>query len=194
MGMISSVISLAKVLMVAVLSKLAADDVKAWQPRITRRLIEFAVHRLPEDHRERYMGEWTAFIDDTPGDLSKMFRAICLSWAARSITRIAASGGALDLGAKIAGGVRRGFDLWCGLSTLILTCPLVVFSMIAIRLEGRGPIFDVQERVGKSGKVFYFLKLRTKTIDSDVVTSVGRFLRSTRIDELPQLINILTAK
>jgi lipopolysaccharide/colanic/teichoic acid biosynthesis glycosyltransferase len=194
MGMISSVISLAMVLMVAVLSKLAADDLKAWQPRITRRLIEFAVHRLPEDQRERYMEEWTAFIDETPGDLSKMFRAICLSWAARSITRIADSSGALDLGAKIADGVRRGFDLWSGLSVLILTCPLIVFSMIAIRLEGRGPIFDAQERVGKSGKVFHYLKLRTKSIDGDVVTSLGRFLRWTRIDELPQLINILSGE
>lgn len=85
------------------------------------------------------------------------------------------------------------------LMLLIIFSPLMVVVMIAIRLESKGnPIFK-QLRTGKDGKEFYCYKFRSMTIDNDVhdlskkdqVTKVGKFIRKTSIDELPQLINIL---
>lgn len=86
---------------------------------------------------------------------------------------------------------------------LILVSPILLAAMLAIRLEGPGPIFFRQPRIGRSGEVFQILKLRTLRYDpTDMgtrgvlsrdsrITRVGRFLRPTCIDELPQLINVL---
>jgi len=99
--------------------------------------------------------------------------------------------------------LKRAFDLGISLSLLVLTSPLLLFGMIAIRFDGPGPVFYRQERVTLDGKVFRILKLRTMCIDAEVsgavwaaaedsrITRVGTFLRRTRIDELPQLVNIL---
>ncbi len=88
----------------------------------------------------------------------------------------------------------------CG---LIAASPFMLGAVIAIRLEGSGPIFFRQPRVGFNSKTFMMLKFRTMTVDptddgsrgtdrnSSRITPVGRFLRRTSIDELPQLINVL---
>lgn len=87
-----------------------------------------------------------------------------------------------------------------GLGVLIMLLPCVA---LAIRLETQGSIFYSQERVGKAGKPFRIFKLRTMVLDAEKdgpqwamddderITRVGRFLRKTRLDELPQFINIL---
>ncbi len=99
--------------------------------------------------------------------------------------------------------LKRAFDLVVSLTVLILTSPLVVLGMLAIRLEGPGPVLYRQERVTLDAKVFRILKLRTMRVDAEAsgaiwasqkdtrVTRAGSFLRRTRIDELPQLVNIL---
>jgi putative colanic acid biosynthesis UDP-glucose lipid carrier transferase len=86
---------------------------------------------------------------------------------------------------------------------LIVASPFMLGAVIAIRLEGSGPIFFCQPRVGFNSKPFKMLKFRTMTVDpaddgsrgtardSARITRVGRFLRRTSIDELPQLINVL---
>ena len=83
---------------------------------------------------------------------------------------------------------------------------LPVLAVLAglIKLDSRGPVFFRQERVGKSGRVFVLLKLRTMRVDAEIetgpvwaqvgdtrVTRVGRLLRKMRLDELPQFINVL---
>lgn len=101
-------------------------------------------------------------------------------------------------------GIKRGFD--CIISILVLTIGAVPMLIVAIliKLDSPGPVLFKQERIGKNGKVFKILKFRSMyqgaehtgsgvysgTGDSRV-TRVGRFLRASSIDELPQAINIL---
>lgn len=96
--------------------------------------------------------------------------------------------------------VHRGLAL----AGLILSFPIAVATAILIKLESKGPIFYTQERVGKAGRTFKVIKFRSMCDDAEKdgeaiwakekdarVTNVGRFIRTTRIDEIPQFWNIL---
>lgn len=115
---------------------------------------------------------------------------------------------ALPLDSAEAGGLyplaKRVFDITGALIGLTLYLPLLPFIALAIRLDSPGPIFYTQERVGKGGKIFNLLKLRTMIADAEPdghaqraqksdarITRVGRLLRKARLDEMPQLFNIL---
>ena len=99
--------------------------------------------------------------------------------------------------------LKRGFDLLVSSLVLILTAPLLLGGVIAIRWEGPGPVFYRQERMTQNNRVFWIMKLRTMRVDAEAggavwaatkdnrITKVGNFLRRARIDELPQLVNIL---
>jgi sugar transferase (PEP-CTERM system associated) len=99
--------------------------------------------------------------------------------------------------------LKRMFDLVVSSIVLLLTAPLIGLGMLAIRWEGRGPVLYRQERVTLDGRVFSIMKLRTMKVNAEAdgavwaatkdsrITRVGTFLRRTRIDELPQLVNIL---
>ena len=107
----------------------------------------------------------------------------------------------------ISGGQRilkRIFDLFFSILALIVFSPIFVLVAVAIKLEDRGPVFYKQDRVTIGGKVFGIVKFRSMIEDSEKdgkpipageddnrITKVGRFIRATRIDELPQLINII---
>ncbi|MBI5256441.1 MAG: TIGR03013 family PEP-CTERM/XrtA system glycosyltransferase [Burkholderiales bacterium] len=100
--------------------------------------------------------------------------------------------------------VKRAFDILCSLVLITLAAPVMVFTAIAIKLESRGPIFYRQERVGANSRVFKVNKFRSMRTDAEKdgkpvwaaaqdsrVTRVGNIIRRTRIDELPQLFNVL---
>jgi sugar transferase (PEP-CTERM system associated) len=100
--------------------------------------------------------------------------------------------------------VKRAFDLLASVVLFTLTLPVLLLAMLAIAMETGFPVFYRQERVGRSGVPFTILKLRTMVHDAEKageprwadecderVTRVGRFLRRGRIDELPQLINVM---
>ncbi|WP_437388814.1 sugar transferase [Priestia filamentosa] len=99
--------------------------------------------------------------------------------------------------------IRTIFDCIVALIGIILTLPVLIIFSLLIKLESRGPIFYTQERVGLEGKRFYIIKLRSMYINAELngaqwasendprITKIGLFIRKTRIDELPQLINIL---
>lgn len=86
---------------------------------------------------------------------------------------------------------------------LLIGIPLIFIFGILIKIEDKGPITYKQERMGKGGKTFYIYKLRSMRIDAEKfgaqwatkddprITKVGNFIRKTRIDEIPQLFNIL---
>lgn len=99
---------------------------------------------------------------------------------------------------------KRFFDIVFSLLFLILLFPVYLITAIAVKLDSKGPVFYRQERLGKDGKVFYMYKFRSMCVgaeqtgtgvysgkDDSRVTRVGRILRSTSIDELPQAWNIL---
>jgi exopolysaccharide biosynthesis polyprenyl glycosylphosphotransferase len=99
--------------------------------------------------------------------------------------------------------VRRLFDIVLAIAGLVVAFPLLVIFSIAIKLDTKGTVFFRQVRVGVKGKYFQLLKLRTMEMDAEKdgprwavnndprVTRIGKYLRKTRIDELPQLINVL---
>ena len=103
--------------------------------------------------------------------------------------------------------VKRAFDLLASITLLVLAGPVMLAAALAIYLESGGPIVFRQERVGLGGRPFLLLKFRSMRTDAEKdgvprwaatgdprVTRVGRFIRRTRIDELPQIFNVLTGE
>ncbi|HYZ17267.1 MAG TPA: sugar transferase [Candidatus Acidoferrum sp.] len=98
---------------------------------------------------------------------------------------------------------KRIADLTIAIVALLLFAPVMALTALAIVLEDGGPIFYRQERVGRDGRTFTILKFRSMRVDAERdgaklatigdarVTRVGRFIRKTSIDELPQLVNVL---
>jgi sugar transferase (PEP-CTERM system associated) len=107
-------------------------------------------------------------------------------------------------GQRLSSIAKRLFDVVVSLLILALTAPLILFTMLAVKLESRGPIFFRQRRVGLYGQPFDVLKIRSMRVDAEVggkavwaqkddprVTRVGRIIRKLRIDELPQAWGVL---
>lgn len=100
--------------------------------------------------------------------------------------------------------IKRSMDIFVGAIGLILLSPLFLIVAALIKIDSRGPVFFKQERVGKNGKLFRIHKFRTMVADAERktgpvwalendprLTFVGRFLRNSKIDELPQLVNLV---
>ena len=98
--------------------------------------------------------------------------------------------------------LKRFLDFWIALIILVLISPLLVVVTLWLHVANKGAgAFFLQERPGKDGKVFKIIKYKTMTDERDAeghllpderrLTKVGRFVRSTSIDELPQLLNVL---
>ena len=96
--------------------------------------------------------------------------------------------------------VKRTIDIVCSGLGLIVLSPILLITAILIRIKLGSPIFFTQDRVGKDGKIFKMIKFRTMLDavdkwgeplpDEERMTPFGKFLRSTSIDELPELINV----
>jgi exopolysaccharide biosynthesis polyprenyl glycosylphosphotransferase len=112
---------------------------------------------------------------------------------------------------------KRAFDVIASAAALLLFSPILVATAVAVKLESPGPIFFRQVRVGKNGRPFRMYKFRSMHVDAEArleslraqneasgpvfkmrndprVTAVGRFIRRTSIDELPQFLNVLTGE
>ena len=109
----------------------------------------------------------------------------------------------LSIRQKIYLPFKRFFDILLSLLTIIVFSPLYIILAILVKCTSKGPIFFKQERIGKYKKHFKILKFRTMRVDTpkDVpthllenpekyITGVGRFLRKTSLDEIPQVFNI----
>ena len=100
--------------------------------------------------------------------------------------------------------IKRLFDIVISLLVILLLWPIMLIVMILIKIESPGPVIFIQERVGKDGKSFKMYKFRSMCQNAEYtgtgvysgkgdarVTKVGRIIRATSIDELPQFINLL---
>jgi sugar transferase (PEP-CTERM system associated) len=100
--------------------------------------------------------------------------------------------------------VKRVFDVLCSSALIVLSAPVMLVTAVAIMLESKGRVFYRQERVGANGRNFLVTKFRSMRADAepdgkprwasandDRITRVGQVIRRTRIDELPQLFNVL---
>ena len=100
--------------------------------------------------------------------------------------------------------VKRGLDVVLSIILLIVTLPLVGATALAIRVEGPGPVFYRQKRVGLNSNTFDIIKFRSMAVGAEPdgsavwaarndprITDVGRIIRKVRIDELPQIINVI---
>lgn len=99
--------------------------------------------------------------------------------------------------------LKRGLDLFVAAAALMLSAPLLALVALCIRLDSPGPVLFRQERVGLGGRVFRIRKFRTMVVDAPArgpgitvgadprVTRVGRVLRRSKLDELPQLLDVL---
>jgi len=102
--------------------------------------------------------------------------------------------------------VKRLFDIAASVAAIILSAPLLLAGMLAVKLSSPGPVFYRQARSGRFGRVFNVTKLRTMVVDAEKagpvwstendprVTAVGGFLRKYRIDEIPQLFHVLAGQ
>ena len=109
---------------------------------------------------------------------------------------------------------KRSFDIVCSFLALVFLSPILLITAVAIKIDDGGPVIFAQTRIGKDGKIFRMYKFRSMCVDAERkikelqdknesdglafkmehdprITRVGRFIRKTSIDELPQLINIL---
>lgn len=102
---------------------------------------------------------------------------------------------------------KRFFDILLSLLTIIVFSPLYIIIAIIVKCTSKGPVFFKQERIGKNKKHFKILKFRTMRIDTpenvpthmlenpeQYITGIGRFLRKTSLDEIPQAFNIFVGQ
>ncbi|MEH7451104.1 MULTISPECIES: sugar transferase [Bacillaceae] len=99
--------------------------------------------------------------------------------------------------------IKRTLDVVFASLAFVISLPFVLFFIALIKIDSPGPALFIQERVGLNGKIFNIYKLRTMRMDAEIngpqwastddprITKLGHFLRKTRIDELPQFVNVL---
>ena len=100
--------------------------------------------------------------------------------------------------------IKRFFDFTLALIAIVVLSPLFLLLVVAIKIDSRGPVIFTQKRIGKNKKYFEIMKFRTMSMDTpkdtpthllvnpeQYITRVGRFLRKSSLDELPQIWNIL---
>lgn len=97
---------------------------------------------------------------------------------------------------------KRCLDIFCALIGLVITIPVFIIIPVLIKMDSKGPVLFRQKRTGLGGSSFFLLKFRSMTTDvekerkgfepgsSRRITRVGRFLRQTKLDEVPQLLNV----
>ena len=101
-------------------------------------------------------------------------------------------------------GIKRLFDIIMSFLLTIISFPIILIILIVVKIESKGPAIFKQKRIGKNGKIFNIYKIRTMCVGAETqgtgvysnkndvrVTRIGKILRATSLDELPQIWNIL---
>jgi lipopolysaccharide/colanic/teichoic acid biosynthesis glycosyltransferase len=175
-------------LFLAIAARLVASDIEASLPQLTERLIDRAVRRLPHEQRDRFAEEWRSHVNETPGGLRKLATACGFQAASRTIAAASRHGTVQP----VQDAVRSMFNFIGSVCLLVFLSPVILLCVMLIKANRSGTVFDREERVGLNGKIFGLYKFRTMPLEKNLITSrVGAFLQHFRIDELPQVYNIL---
>jgi hypothetical protein len=187
MGLIATVLLAILAVIAAALARLFADEFKAWTPWLLDRLVRRAIAKLPDDLKDRCDEEWRSHLNETPGELGKLVIAIGYSIAANRICY-----GPWTVGRVL----KRATDISFVVSALLVWAPLILLLAFFIKLDSKGPVI-FKQKYGFANRTFNLFRLRTTHVgferdpNNPRVTRVGRFLRHSSLDELPQLFNIL---
>ncbi len=164
---------------------------------------------LPEDHRDRAVEVVKACeklpldFEIVPDLFSRMGERMRLS-EIDGIPLLGVKGYPLESWNRF---LKRSFDIVVASLLLVLFAPLLLLIGLLIRIDSRGPVFYVQTRIGRDGRVFRILKFRSMIVNAEAasgpvwsgkgdtrLTRVGGFLRRTSLDELPQLVNVVAGQ
>ena len=140
--------------------------------------------------------EWTTFYEKLTGTIFvSTLRPSWLIFSAGTVTT------------RLTETVKRVLDITFAIAGLMLSAPFMICAIVCIKLDSKGPILFRQERVGKHGKVFTLYKFRSMQVDAESITGpvwacerdprvtrVGWILRKIRLDETPQMFNVLVGK
>jgi lipopolysaccharide/colanic/teichoic acid biosynthesis glycosyltransferase len=169
--------------------------------------LNYPPRRSPITRRyaDRYEEEWRSHTDEIPGEVGKLIHALnCLS-AKRTLDVVGSMPATIQRVplTTFERSVKRTLDVVVSMTAILFLWPLFLIAAIAIKLDSGGPVIFQQRRTGFNGKEFVIFKFRTMTVLEDGpaitqacrgdlrATRVGKFLRRSSIDELPQLFNVL---
>jgi hypothetical protein len=161
----------------ALVSKLLADEFRAWSPWIAQHLIRYAISRLPERQRARYEEEWASHINEVPGEVGKLITAAGFLFAAH---RMAATDRKRT---KVSDIAKRMFDVIASAFLLLLLVPLLLVIALTIRLTSTSPVIVTEKRVGREGREF-------KMWWFGGAGRLRKLLESYGLAYLPQLLNV----
>lgn len=185
MGNFLSVVVLGILALVAsALSKILADEFKAWRPALVAKIVGLAVSLMPYHERDRYVEEWSAYVDEVPGDLGKLLTATGLIVASLRMTEQK----------FFTLSMKRLMDILFAASTLFLIMPLLLIVVAMIKIDSEGPIFVARRKMGRDGREFALLALRTTSTLADgrtTRTRLGTLLYRTSISDIPHIFNVL---
>jgi len=178
-----------------VLSRLVGEELQAWLPKIRERFVRIAVKHLPRSKRKRFAEEWRSHINDVPGEISKLITAIGFLLASGRISYMSAVRHRQSL--RISA-LSRAFDKAAGTGLVLFWAPLLCVTATLIKLESRGPVLLKIKPFGSDDIRFVKYQFRTVRAEMDnsgtielLPTRVGAFLKRTRLDELPMVLNLI---
>ena len=188
MGVIAMAASLLCAVALAVISRLLADEAKAWTPRLTEWFVERATRRLPLSQRARYGEEWRAHICELPGDIARLATAIGYISAAVRINGVLAP-------RQRSARLQRLVEIALAGVLLLLLFPLLTTIVVALKLEGPGPVI-ILRKVGRNAEPTLTFRTRRKCSGKKivVVTRLGQALERLDMDRLPILFDVLRGR
>lgn len=187
-------------LIMAIFNRLAGDEVKAWMPWFTKRLLQIAIERLPEVQRERFSEEWASHVSDVPGEIGKLITAMGCVWAAHEIASTLTHG--MPVCERI---LRRSVDMSMAAVMLLVQAPLFLLVSVLIKLDcGIKERFFVRiPGIGANGKSYMQYRFRIGMLTRPIGMADGQFRKQTRFSlvgyllfrtgmiKMPTLINVL---
>lgn len=187
----------------SILAKVLADDLKTFVPRFCERLIVKSSKKLHPDYADDFQEEWLAHLAERPELTGKLLHAGSLYlWGATNVGTTVGFAVPRKVGLTFDF-VKRTFDI---VMCILLAPVLLVTAFVLVLVnpfKNRGPLFFVQTRMGKNCKPFRTIKFRSMIcatgivrdvddpLEIDRITKIGNFLRRSRLDEIPQIINVL---